>query len=79
MAATTKRPAVGPFRISWTESETAGESRMEEQPNLNQALRRACALLKEGKAVLSVRRPDGTTLDERQIRHHCSGRWTIIA
>jgi hypothetical protein len=32
-----------------------------------------------GKVVLTVTRPNGTRLDETQVRDHCSGRRTIIS
>jgi hypothetical protein len=75
-----------PFRISWIDPPPSGrdtslviEGHEDERPSLNEALRRACELLKAGKVMLTVRRPDGTLLDEPQIRDHCSGKRTIIA
>jgi hypothetical protein len=75
-----------PFQISWIdpppsdrETTLVIESQRDERPSLKDALGRACELLKAGKAMLTVRRPDGTLLDEPQIRDHCSGKRTIIA
>src|SRR5689334_23205821 len=73
-----------PFQVAWIETDTPGEELLvaphrAEEADLSDALRQACELLRQGKAVLTVMRPNGTKLDETQIRDHCSGRRTIIS
>jgi hypothetical protein len=73
-----------PFQVSWIDPQAPGRELLavpseEQRVTLQAALIRACELLVAGKAMVTVTRPDGTQLDERQIRDHCSGRREIIA
>jgi hypothetical protein len=74
-----------PFRVSWIDRKSPDQQELlsaphqAEQDTLTDALRRACELLMAGKVVLTVTRPNGTRLDETQVRDHCSGRRTIIS
>jgi hypothetical protein len=74
-----------PYLLTWTDpidlgapaSDALVEAQVIEQPKLVEVLRRACELLEAGKVMLTIRRPNGSYIDEPEIRGHCEHRSLI--